>query len=90
MKVAILAGGKGTRLSEETTIRPKPMVEIGGMPILWHIMMIYSHHGFKDFAIALGYKGEYIKKYFRRLLLAHGRSEHQTRTERRNADYLAI
>ena len=61
MKVAILAGGFGTRLAEETEIRPKPMVEIGGRPILWHIMKIYAHYGFKDFVIALGYKGEYIK-----------------------------
>lgn len=63
MKVGILAGGKGSRLAEETHIRPKPMVEIGGQPILWHIMRHYAHYGFKDFAIALGYKGEYIKKY---------------------------
>ena len=63
MKVAILAGGFGTRLAEETEIRPKPMVEIGGRPILWHIMKIYAHFGFNDFLIALGYKGEYIKKY---------------------------
>jgi glucose-1-phosphate cytidylyltransferase len=64
MKVALLAGGYGSRLSEETEIRPKPMVEIGGKPILWHIMMHYAHYGYKDFAIALGYKGDYIKKYF--------------------------
>src|SRR6201747_1257804 len=64
MKVVILAGGLGTRLSEETTIRPKPMVEIGGRPILWHIMKIYSHHGFNDFIICLGYKGYVIKEYF--------------------------
>lgn len=63
MKVAILAGGAGTRLAEETEIKPKPMVEIGGKPILWHIMMHYSHYGFKDFVVALGYKGEYIKRY---------------------------
>jgi glucose-1-phosphate cytidylyltransferase len=63
MKVAILAGGYGTRLAEETEIRPKPMVEIGGKPILWHIMMHYAYYGFKDFVIALGYKGEAIKKY---------------------------
>lgn len=64
MKVVILAGGLGTRLSEETTVKPKPMVEIGGKPILWHIMNIYSAHGFKEFIIALGYKGEVIKEYF--------------------------
>lgn len=64
MKVAILAGGLGTRLSEETTLKPKPMVEIGGKPILWHIMNIYASYGFKEFVIALGYKGEVIKDYF--------------------------
>ena len=63
MKVAILAGGVGSRLSEETVVKPKPMIEIGGRPILWHIMMHYSHYGYKDFVIALGYKGEVIKKY---------------------------
>lgn len=64
MKVLILAGGFGTRLSEETDIRPKPMAEIGGKPILWHIMKIYSSHGFNEFVILLGYKGYYIKEYF--------------------------
>lgn len=64
MKIAILAGGKGTRLAEETTIRPKPMVEIGGRPILWHVMKLYSHYGFNEFAIALGYKGDHIKRFF--------------------------
>jgi len=64
MKVVILAGGFGTRLSEETVSRPKPMVEIGGMPILWHIMKIYSSHGYNDFVICLGYKGYVIKEYF--------------------------
>jgi len=64
MKVVILAGGLGTRLAEETGIRPKPMVEIGGKPILWHIMKIYSHYGFNDFVICLGYKGFMIKEYF--------------------------
>lgn len=64
MKVAILAGGLGTRLSEETTIKPKPMVEVGGKPILWHIMKIYAAHGYKEFVVALGYKGELIKDYF--------------------------
>ncbi|WP_290428452.1 glucose-1-phosphate cytidylyltransferase [Thermocoleostomius sinensis] len=63
MKVAILAGGLGSRLAEETELKPKPMVEIEGRPILWHIMMHYAHYGFNDFAIALGYKGEVIKKY---------------------------
>jgi len=64
MKVAILAGGLGTRLSEETMVRPKPMVEVGGQPILWHIMKIFAAHGFKEFVVALGYKGEVIKDYF--------------------------
>jgi len=64
MKVAILAGGLGTRLSEETTIKPKPMVEIGGRPMLWHIMNIYAAYGYKEFVVALGYKGEIIKDYF--------------------------
>ena len=63
MRVGILAGGVGSRLSEETVVKPKPMVEIGGRPILWHIMMHYSHFGYKEFAIALGYKGEHIKRY---------------------------
>ncbi len=65
MRVAILAGGKGTRLAEETTVRPKPMVEIGGRPILWHIMKHYSHYGYNEFVIALGYHGEYIKRWMR-------------------------
>lgn len=64
MKVAILAGGLGTRLGEETALRPKPMVEIGGKPILWHIMKIYSHYGFNDFVVLCGYKHEFIKEYF--------------------------
>jgi glucose-1-phosphate cytidylyltransferase len=64
MKVVILAGGKGTRLAEETSVRPKPMVEFGGKPILWHIMRIYAARGFKDFLVACGYKGEMIKEYF--------------------------
>jgi glucose-1-phosphate cytidylyltransferase len=63
MKVALLAGGLGSRISEETEIKPKPMVEIGGRPILWHIMKHYAHHGHRDFVIALGYKGEVIKRY---------------------------
>lgn len=64
MKAVILAGGLGTRLSEETALRPKPMVEIGGYPILWHIMKTYSHHGIDDFVICCGYKGEVIKSWF--------------------------
>jgi len=63
MKIAILAGGKGSRLAEETEVKPKPMVEIGGHPILWHIMKHYSHFGHDEFAIALGYKGDAIKRY---------------------------
>src|SRR3989344_6685246 len=64
MKVVILCGGKGTRLREETQFKPKPLVEVGGMPLLWHIMKIYSHYGYKDFVLCLGYKGEMIKDYF--------------------------
>ncbi|WP_018634716.1 glucose-1-phosphate cytidylyltransferase [Parafrankia elaeagni] len=63
MKVGILAGGLGSRLAEETTIKPKPMVEIGSQPIMWHIMKYYAHFGFTDFAVALGYRGEYIKRW---------------------------
>ncbi len=64
MKAVILAGGLGTRLAEETSVRPKPMVEIGGKPVLWHILKLYSHHGINDFVICLGYKGYVIKEYF--------------------------
>jgi glucose-1-phosphate cytidylyltransferase len=64
MKAVILAGGLGTRLAEETAVRPKPMVEIGGRPVLWHIMKMYSNHGINDFVICLGYKGYFIKEYF--------------------------
>ena len=64
MKTVILCGGLGSRLAEETQLKPKPMVEIGGRPILWHIMGMYSRHGFKDFLLALGYKSEVIKDYF--------------------------
>ena len=71
MKVVILAGGYGTRLSEETDIKPKPMVEIGGKPILWHIMKIYSHYGYNEFVICLGYKGYVIKEYFSNFFLHH-------------------
>ena len=64
MKTVILAGGLGTRISEETNLKPKPMIEIGGKPMLWHIMKIYSHHGINDFIICCGYKGYIIKEYF--------------------------
>src|SRR5205814_2248432 len=64
MKAVILAGGLGTRLSEETAVRPKPMVEIGGRPMLWHILKMYSHHGINDFIVCCGYKGYVIKEYF--------------------------
>ena len=64
MKAVLLAGGLGTRLSEETSVRPKPMVEIGGRPILWHIMKLYSHHGINEFVVCCGYKGYVIKEYF--------------------------
>ena len=66
MKAVILAGGLGSRVSEETTLRPKPMVEIGGKPILWHIMKIYACHGINEFVVALGYKAEVVKDYFLR------------------------
>lgn len=69
MKVVLLAGGKGTRISEESLYRPKPMVEIGGMPILWHIMKQYSYYGFKDFIICAGYKQEFIKEWFNNYFL---------------------
>jgi glucose-1-phosphate cytidylyltransferase len=68
MKVVILCGGKGARLREETEFRPKPMVPIGGRPILWHIMKTYAHYGHKDFILCLGYKGFMIKEYFRNYL----------------------
>ena len=64
MKVVILAGGLGTRISEESALLPKPMIEIGGKPILWHIMKIYSYYGFHEFVICLGYKGYMVKEYF--------------------------
>jgi glucose-1-phosphate cytidylyltransferase len=72
VKVAILAGGVGSRLSEETEAKPKPMVEIGGRPILWHIMKHYYQHGFEDFVVALGYKGEYIKRWALDLAVMQG------------------
>src|SRR2546425_4410984 len=64
MKVVILCGGQGTRLREETEYRPKPLVDVGGRPILWHIMKLYAHHGFRDFIMCLGYRGHMIKEYF--------------------------
>ena len=64
MKAVILAGGLGTRISEETQVRPKPMIEVGGRPLLWHIMKIYSSHGVNDFVVCLGHKGYAIKEYF--------------------------
>jgi glucose-1-phosphate cytidylyltransferase len=72
MKVVLLAGGMGTRLAEETEVRPKPMVEIGGKPILWHIMKHYAHYGHTEFFIALGYKGEFIKRFFLDYLSLNG------------------
>jgi glucose-1-phosphate cytidylyltransferase len=69
MKAVILAGGRGTRLSEETVVRPKPLVEIGGRPIIWHIMNLYAHHGINDFVVCAGYKGYQIKEYFANLAL---------------------
>jgi len=69
MKAVILAGGLGTRLSEETSVKPKPMVEIGGMPILWHILKTYSHHGINEFIICCGYKGHVIKEFFSNYLM---------------------
>ena len=93
MKVAILAGGVGTRLVEETEIKPKPMVEIAGQPILWHIMKQYDHYGFSEFCIALGYRGEYIKRYMvehcslsdsMHVDLASGRVQHHGAVERLN------
>ena len=75
MKAVILAGGFGSRLSEETAVRPKPMVEIGGKPMLWHIMKIYSAHGIDEFVICLGYKGYLIKEYFANYSL-HTRRRH--------------
>ncbi len=71
MKAVILAGGLGTRISEETQVRPKPLIEIGGWPLLWHIMKIYSAHGIRDFVICCGYKGYLIKEYFANYLLHH-------------------
>jgi glucose-1-phosphate cytidylyltransferase len=91
MKVVILAGGLGTRISEESHLKPKPMIEIGGRPILWHIMKLFSHHGFNEFVVCLGYKGYVVKEYFANYVLhnadltvdlAQGSVEyHATKTE---------
>ena len=86
MKAVILAGGFGTRISEESAARPKPMVEIGGLPILWHIMKIYSHYGITDFVICLGYKGHLIKEYFANYLL--GRSDVRFDFKNNRVEYL--
>jgi glucose-1-phosphate cytidylyltransferase len=86
MKVVILAGGMGSRLSEETQVRPKPMVEIGPYPILWHIMRHYSHYGLNDFVICLGYKGYVIKEYFANYVLH--RSDILIDVEKNRVEYL--
>jgi len=80
VKVGILAGGFGSRLAEETEVRPKPMVEIGGRPVLWHIMMHYYSCGYRDFVIALGYKGDYIKRWARDMVRLNGHLRVHTRT----------
>lgn len=90
MKVGILAGGKGSRIAEETILKPKPMVEIGSKPILWHIIMHYSFYGYKDFVIALGYKGDVIKKYMTEYASFNGNLTINMRTKeiKSNSDYL--
>ena len=82
MKVVILAGGLGTRLSEETTVRPKPMVEIGPEPIIWHIMKLYDYFGYRDFIICAGYKQNIIKDYFAKYALNHGDIEVATNSQK--------
>jgi glucose-1-phosphate cytidylyltransferase len=86
MKAVILAGGRGTRLSEETSVRPKPMVEIGGKPILWHIMQLYAHHGISEFIVCAGYKSYVIKEYFANLMLHQ--SDVQFDFRKKKVDYL--
>ena len=82
MKAVILAGGLGTRISEESSSRPKPMIEVGGRPILWHIMKMYSHYGINDFIICCGYKGYVIKEYFANYFLHMSKEEVQKSEER--------
>lgn len=82
MKVVILAGGFGSRLSEETHVKPKPMIEIGGKPILWHILKMYSHYGLKDFIICCGYKGHVIKEYFANYFMYHSDCTFDLKTNR--------
>jgi glucose-1-phosphate cytidylyltransferase len=86
MKAVILAGGRGTRLAEETSVRPKPMVEIGGRPILWHIMQLYAHHGITEFIVCAGYKSYVIKEYFANLMLHQ--SDVQFDFRRKKVEYL--
>src|SRR3954464_555486 len=91
MKAVLLAGGLGTRLSEETALRPKPMVEIGGKPVLWHIMKIYAAHGISDFVICCGYRGYMIKEYFANYFLhmsdvTFDMSENRMHVHQRNAE----
>ena len=91
MKLVILAGGFGTRISEESHLKPKPMIEIGGRPILWHIMKIYSHYGIQDFVICLGYKGYMIKEYFNNYFLhmsdvIFDMRSHEMKTHQNNAE----
>src|SRR5438128_3312946 len=86
MKAVILAGGHGTRITEESALRPKPMIEIGGRPILWHIMKIYAHHGLRDFLVCLGYRGYMIKEYFANFVLHH--SDVTIDTEKNSIVYL--
>jgi glucose-1-phosphate cytidylyltransferase len=85
VKVVILAGGMGTRIAEESATRPKPMIEVGGRPILWHIMKLYAHHGLSEFLICLGYKGYMIKEYFMNFVLHHS---DVTIDAAKNSDYL--
>ena len=87
MKVVILCGGQGTRLREETEYRPKPLVEVGQRPILWHIMKLYAHHGFRDFVLCLGYRGRMIKEYFLELRGDEQRLHHQPRAAGTTVEY---